>query len=95
MTVSGLPLADARKIGFNDPVEIEGHSLHVQTEVITRDGIVIRTIVLEGGIVRFSENRPCPPEVSDLGALVAQVQSQHRERLDKIRRGGEPWLAST
>jgi hypothetical protein len=94
MTVSGLPLAEARKIGFNDPVEVEGRSLHVQTEVLTRERVVFRTVVLEGGVVRFLENRPCPPEVTDLGALVACVKSQHEELLDKIRRGGV-WLAST
>ncbi len=95
MTVSGLSLAEARKIGFNDPVEVAGHTLHVQTEVLTREGVIIRTVVLEGGVVRLAENRPCPPEVSDLAALVARVQSQHGELLDRIRRGGVSWLAST
>ena len=95
MIVSGLPLADARKIGFNDPVVIDGHTLHIQTEVLTRGGVVIRTVVLDGGVVRMAENRPCPPEVADLEALVARVKSQHGELLDKVRLGGASWLAST
>ena len=94
MTETGLLLAEARKVGFNDPVEVEGRKLHIQTEVLTRDGVVVRTLVLEGGIVRFSENRPCPSWVQDMVSLVACVQSQHQELLDTIRRGA-PWLAST
>jgi hypothetical protein len=94
MTASGLSLGDARKVGFNDPVEVGGHKLHIQTEVLTREGVVFRTVVLEGGVVRFSENRPCPPEVTDLPALIACVKSQHEELRETIRRGG-PWLAST
>jgi hypothetical protein len=94
MSVSQLSRGDARKIGFNDPVEVEGRKLHVQTEVVTREGIILRTVVLEGGVVRFSENRTCPPEVQDIGSLVACVKSQHQEILETIRRGGA-WLAST
>jgi hypothetical protein len=94
MNVSGLPLADACKIGFNDPVEIGGRKLHIQTEVLTREGVMFRTVVLEGGIVRFLENRPCPAEVRDLVALAACVKSQHEELLNTIKQGA-PWLAST
>jgi hypothetical protein len=94
MTVSDLRLADVRKIGFNDPVEVQGRKLHIQTEVITREGVIFRTVVLEGGVVRFLENRPCPPEITDLGALTACVKSQHEELLDTIKQGA-PWLAST
>jgi hypothetical protein len=95
MTVSGLHSEDARKIGFNDPVEIDGRTLHIQTEVLTRDGFVVKTVVVEGRIVRLADSRPCPPEVSDLEALVARAESQHRDLLDRIRLGGAPWHAST
>jgi len=93
--MSGLRLDDARKIGFNDSVQVEEHSLHVQTEVLTRGGIVIRTVILEGGIARFAESRPCPRDVSDLGALVALVESLHKQCLDELKREGAKWLAST
>jgi hypothetical protein len=69
-------------------------ALRVQTEVVTREGIVLRTVVLEGGVVRFTENRTCPPEVQDMGSLIACVKSQHQEILERTRRGGA-WLAST
>jgi hypothetical protein len=94
MTASALSLKDARKIGFNEPVEVEGRNLHIQTEVLTRDGVVFRTVVLEGGVVRFTENRACPEWVADLPTLVACVKSQHEELRETIRRGGS-WLAST
>jgi hypothetical protein len=94
MTLTGLSLADARKIGFNDPVEVGGRKLHVQTEVLTGESVAFRTVVMEGGVVRFLEKRQCPPEVQDMGSLVACVKSQHEELLDTIRQGG-PWLAST
>lgn len=92
--MAGLHLGEVKKIGFNASVLVDGRDLHVQTEVLTREGIVIRTTILEGGVAKFAEKRPCPPEVSDLSAFVAVVESQHKQRVEQLRREGAKWLES-
>ncbi len=77
----------AAKLGFNETVHVGGRALHVQTEVLTRAGIVIRTTVLEGGVARLAEGRPCPPDVDDLDAFTALVLAQHQKHVDLVRRG--------
>ena len=86
MTV--LNLSEAKKIGFNDSVDVGGVNLHVQTEVLTRGGIVIRTTVLHGGVTKLVESQSVPPHVSDVGALVTLVQTQHRRCFEQVKRGG-------
>jgi hypothetical protein len=86
--MSALNLAEARKIGFNDSVAVEGAHLHVQTEVLTRGGVVIRTTVLHGGVTKLVESHPVPPHVSDVGALAMLVQTQHQRCFDQVKRGG-------
>jgi hypothetical protein len=85
-----LNLSEAKKIGFNDSVSVGGVSLHVQTEVLTRSGIVIRTTVYDGGVTKFVETQAVPPNVSDVGALVKLVQAQHLRCFDHVKRGGAP-----
>lgn len=84
----GVSPSEAKRIGFNDPVESGGKTLHVQTEVLTRNGIVIRTTVLDGGIATFAESRPCPPDIADLAALIALVESQHKRHVEQVRSSG-------
>lgn len=83
-----LSPSEAAKIGFNESVVALGRTLHVQTEVLTRDGIVIRTVVLDGGVAVFAERQPCPPDVTDLGAFTALVEAQHQRRIERLRREG-------
>jgi hypothetical protein len=86
--MSTLNLSEAKKIGFNDSVDVQGVSLHVQTEVLTRSGVVIRTTVYHGGVTKFVETHPVPPHVSDVGALVTLVQMQHRRCFEHVKHGG-------
>jgi hypothetical protein len=90
-----LKLSDARTVGFNDSVEVGGVSLHVQTEVLTRGGGVIRTTVLRGGVAKFVESQPVPPEVSEIAALTALVRTQHQRCTEHLKRVGASWLEST
>jgi hypothetical protein len=86
--MSALNLSEARKIGFNNSVSVEGVSLHVQTEVLTRSGIIVRTTVYDGGVTRFVETNAVPAYVSDMRALVALVETQHLRCFEHVKRGG-------
>jgi hypothetical protein len=93
--MSGLNPSEARKIGFNESVEVDGLSLHVQTEVLTRGGLVVRTTVLDGGVTKRVESQPVPPLVTEMAALAELAQNQHRWCLDQLKREGASWLEST
>ena len=92
--MSNLNVAEAQTIGFNNSIDVEGVTLHVQTEVVRRGGIVIRTTVLDGGVAKSVKNHPVPPNVSELETLAALVQAQHQHYSDHLRRAGRSWLAS-
>jgi hypothetical protein len=92
--MSGVVLDDLKKIGFNEPVDVDGRSLHVQTEVLTRGGVVIRTIILESGVAKVAEDQPCP-DITNLGAFIALVESQHKQVVRQLQRHGPTWPAST
>ncbi len=82
-----LELDAVKRVGFNETVHVGERALHVQTEVLTRDGIVIRTTVLEGGVARLAEGRPCPPEITELNAFEALVLAQHEKHVELARHG--------
>jgi hypothetical protein len=92
--MSNLNVAEAQTIGFNNSVDVGGLTLHLQTEVVKRGGIVIRTTVLDGGVAKSVKNHPVPPDVSDMKALAALVQAQHQRYFDHLKRAGASWLAS-
>jgi hypothetical protein len=78
---------ELRKIGFNESVDSGTRSLHIQTEVAVREQVLIRTMVLEGGIVRLVDRHPCPPELTELEQIRAYAQSRHEQHVDAARRG--------
>ncbi len=82
-----LDLESVKRVGFNETVRVGRRELHVQTEVLTREGIVIRTTVLEGGVARLAEGRPCPPEIRDMDAFEALVLAQHKKHVELARHG--------
>ncbi len=86
---------ELRKIGFNDSIDVGTRTLHVQTEVIVRDGVLIRTMVLEGGIVRSVDRHPCPPELVAVDEIRAYANSRHEQRVQAARQGlvDERWPA--
>jgi hypothetical protein len=67
----------ARKIGYNTPVTVGARTLHVQTEVVGRDRLVIRTTVLERGVVQFSDSSDCPTEGVDVEGIRRAARAQH------------------
>jgi hypothetical protein len=74
-------LAAVRRIGFNESVERDGRSFHVQTEVHARNGIVIRTTVHEGGTVVHTDTQPVA--ISEGETL---AEAQHDGCVDRLRR---------
>jgi hypothetical protein len=92
--MSVLRFRQAWSIGFNDSVDVEGRGLHVQTEVLMRNGAAIRTTVLAGGVAKYAKTEPVPPNVLDMEALEARVRAQHQGILDHLKRAGASWLES-
>jgi hypothetical protein len=80
-------IEQAREIGFNNQVELNGRALHVQTEVTGSEALVIRTLVMEAGTVRSSETQACPQDATDIEAVRLAVEAQHRRRVEMCKRG--------
>lgn len=79
-----MPIPDgARKIGFNTPVSVGERTLHVQTEVLGRERTVIRTTVLERGVVQFIDTQDCPSEALDLEGIKRAAEAQHKACIEK------------
>ncbi len=75
----------AGEVGFNKQVDRGERSFHVQTEVAGRKDRYVRTTVLEGGTLLFSERQPYPDE-SDLGRFRAAVQAHHKRVVEMVER---------
>jgi hypothetical protein len=90
------PASDAiRNVGFNESVHLDSRTLHVQTEVLMRQELLVQTTVLEGGRVRFSCRTVCPEDISGLESVRAFVEAQHKSHVQIVILGEAPWLAST
>ena len=75
---------EARSIGFNESVSLDGRVVHVQTEVLGHEKPVIRTTILEGGLVLHVENHGCPTEPLQLEQLRQRVEQQHRHHVQQV-----------
>ena len=85
-----MPQADTseiQKIGFNESVEVLSKKMHVQTEVFVLDRVLVKTTVLEGGIVRFVDTETCPTRGWTLEQIEAFVFAQHARNVARMRRG--------
>jgi hypothetical protein len=78
---------EVQKIGFNESVILESRKLHVQTEVLVRDRVLVKTTVLEGGVVRFVDSDTCPIDGRTLEDVEAFVLAQHRRNVARARHG--------
>ncbi len=78
--------AVARRIGFNESVDRDGRSFHVQTEVYARDGLVIRTTVHEGGTVLHTDRQTVAASDDVLDYLEELAQAQHDGCVERVRR---------
>lgn len=80
-----MPVKDPRSLGHNNHVELDGRKLMVQTEVLGRAELKVRTTVLESGVVRYSESNPCP--ANQLEEVRSIVEAQHARNLERVQRG--------
>jgi hypothetical protein len=76
-----------QKIGFNESVLLDSRKLHVQTEVLVKDRVLVKTTILEGGVVRFVDSDTCPIEGRTLEDVEAFVLAQHRRNVERARNG--------
>ncbi len=86
---------EIRKIGFNDTIQVERRTFHVQTEVLVCDVMTIQTTVLEAGVVKLAEARPCPTGSLEVALVREWVFAQHQHYLRQLHDREAPWLAST
>jgi hypothetical protein len=79
---------ELRAIGFADNVEHKGASIHIQTEILAREKIRIKTTVLEGGAVRAKFTEPFQPEGDDAVAETREAaRLQHAQVLEGLVAG--------
>ena len=80
---------NAREIGFGQEVVVGQRSFYVQTEVISAGtaGLSMRSLVLEGGVVRDSHTAPYPTDAADLVAAEKVVKRQHEDMVKKVWSG--------
>lgn len=82
-----LKAREVHKIGFNESVRLASRTLHVQTEVFVRQSLLVKTTVLEGGIVRFVDTQDCPIEGGTLQEIEAFVAAQHARNVERALSG--------
>jgi hypothetical protein len=72
--------------GMNQEIEVLGRVLHVQTEVSTDVGLVIRTAVFIGGKVVARRDRRLDERAQEAGAKAVRsmMTEQHRAMIDNI-----------
>ena len=77
------------KIGFNNSVslDIDPRKVMVQTEVVARDEVLIRTRVLHAGVLQASEKH-ASPDASSVEQVREAARIQHERILEKVRQGG-------
>lgn len=78
---------DVRELGFNDRVQVEGRSFDVQTEVVERSALEIRSTVLEQGRVLYTTSGALGAEHADVARAEEVVREQHDAVLGMVRRG--------
>jgi hypothetical protein len=76
---------DPTTVGFNSEAAFGGRIFHVQTEVINRSDLTIRTTVHEGGVVRSSIS--VSAETTAVDTLTEQARKQHETVVAGVRRG--------
>jgi hypothetical protein len=91
MNMSQLNVAEAQTIGFNSSVDVGGLTFHLQTEVVNRGGIIIRSTVLDGGVAKGVRNHPVPAHIYEMEGLIALVRAQHQHYFDDLKRTGAAW----
>ncbi len=78
---------EIRSIGYNNCVERGKRVIHVQTEVLGEDEIMIKTTILEEGAVVDSIVQSCRQHQDDIVRSMKIAESQHSSALAKVKRG--------
>ena len=68
------------KIGFNDSLTGDPRKVMVQTEVVGRGPVAIRTRVLHHGVIQSSEKQPLA-ETDDIEQIRTAARIQHERIL--------------
>jgi len=77
----------ARKIGFNRAVARNSRTFIVQTEVLGKERLTIRTTVLERGVVRVAESSDGAQYSGEIERVQAAAQAQHDAFVNRVERG--------
>jgi hypothetical protein len=82
MTERPVAPDEIQRIGFNESVSFQGRNLHIQTEVLVRDHVLVKTTILERGVVRFAQAATCSRALA-LHEIEAFVIAQHRRAVQR------------
>jgi hypothetical protein len=74
-----------RGIGFYDCLQLDGKTLHVQTEVAGRADPRIRTTVHRDGEILSSTSEPWPPGLHDRTAAESLIREHHQQLVTRLR----------
>jgi hypothetical protein len=78
---------EIKTIGFYNCVEVKGRSFHVQTEIISRELMQVKSTVLEGGTVLDTSVQPYPTHLDDRIQGEAFIQAQHEKMVEQVNQG--------
>lgn len=74
---STVALEPLRDVGFYNHVSVDQRTLHVQTEVLWRDEIRVKSTVLDGGRILYATSQLLPLDIEDVEQGKAFIQAQH------------------
>ena len=74
-----------RDIGYYDCLELNGKSFHVQTEVMGKDEVKIKTSVISDGAILDGLVSICPSSVTNLEQGEAVAKTQHKDFLNRVQ----------
>jgi hypothetical protein len=74
------------EIGYNDQLQISDRSLHVQTEVLGKRELKIKTAVLERGTVVHVTARSWPAHLG-IEEIQSLAETQHQQVVRQLREG--------
>lgn len=73
------------EIGFNDQIEVGSRGFHIQTEILGKTELKIKTTVLEGGTTKHVAARLWSSAIG-VEELQDLAETQHKLIIDKVLR---------
>ena len=74
-------------LGHNDRIEVGQRSFDIQTEILERGSLQVRTTVLEAGKVVHTTSAPLSQSAADVESAAATVSAQHQAIIEATRQG--------